>query len=170
MQIKISQKPTINEALKKEFVADDSKNTYDYSKIPFWYDDDDDDDYYDYYGYAEGLLYKPMSNTDDSTTDSQLDEPKSIFYVDKITPNFTTEKFEKTVQRFPCVRDFKDFCDSNGINISANELNLLKYRPISYCCVDPIEKEKSKDLFIISNSSWVGLYYDSVESNDDFLL
>lgn len=155
IKIKISQHPNINEILKEHLKnnANQYENWWDYVDIDDDYDDITDDCCISYF------------KSQHKENDKKLFEEKDIYYVDYMTPYFSDESFKEDVIHFKNVSQLQTFCDTNGINVDKNELNAILNRNVSYCTIDPMVK----DVTLMSDSSWVALYYDTTYSNCDNL-
>ena len=158
LKIKISQHPNINEILQEYLKNEENKyqNWWDYAN-----NDYDDDDLYDLNDSC-CMSYLKSQHTDD---DKKFFDKKDIYYIDYMTPYFTSESFKKDVIHFKNVHQLQVFCNTNGINIDKNELNVILNRNASYCTIDPM----ITDITLMSDSSWVALYYEYTYSKDDYL-
>lgn len=156
IKIKISQHPNINEILKEhlKYNVNQYQNWWDSVNIDDDYDDEITDDAY-------FSCFKPQNKENDK----KLFEEKDIYYVDYMTPYFSDESFKKDVIHFKSVHQLQTFCETNGINVDKNELNYIINRKVSYCTIDPMVK----DVTLISDSSWVSLYYDTTYCDCDNL-
>lgn len=156
IKIKISQHPNINEILKEHLKnnVNQYQNWWDCVDIYDDYDDKITDD-----------DYVPYFKSQHKENDKKLFEEKDIYYVDYMTPYFSSESFKKDVIHFKSVSQLQTFCETNGINVDKNELNAIMNRNVSYCTIDPMVK----DVTLMSDSSWVSLYYDTTYCDCDYL-
>ena len=169
-KIIIARTPTINEALKSEL-----KRQKEAEKLlqdtwgkkfgiddPYGYDDydddwrdwlhggdypyDDDDDTYDIYD--DDLFGKKLET-----------EEKEIYFYEKL--DFSDEGYEDNQYDhfFNNIKELKDFCTENGINLPKNELEAIKYRHSSYCTFDPLDKVNG-ELTLLSDNSWGSLWWE----------
>lgn len=59
--------------------------------------------------------------------------------------------------QFTCLKDFKDYLDENGINLSETEENMIKYWTVVHATFNPSDKEQGI-LSVISDTSQGKLY------------
>lgn len=176
-KIKIARTPTINEALKSEL-----KRQKEAEKLlqdtwgkkfgiddPYGYDSYDDDwrdwfhggDYpYDDDDDAYGIY-------DDDLFGKKLEtEEKEIYFYEKL--DFSDEGYEDNQYDnfFTNIKELKDFCTENGINLPKNELEAIKYRHSSYCTFDPLDKVNG-ELTLLSDNSWGSLWWECHDLNEE---
>lgn len=176
-KIKIARTPTINEALKSELkrqkeeeklLQDTWGKKYGFND-PYSYDDyddewrdwlhggdypyDDDDDAYDIYD--DDLFGKKVET-----------EEKEIYFYGKL--DFSDEGYEDNQYDhfFTNIKELKDFCTENGINLPKNELEAIKYRHSSYCTFDPLDKVNG-ELTLLSDNSWGSLWWECHDLNEE---
>jgi hypothetical protein len=182
-KIKIARTPTINEALKSELKRQEENEKllqkawedkygidepYGVTDWRDWTYDDDDDDYSDYgnggyydnddYDYEEDLFGKKMET-----------QEKEIYFYEKL--DFSDDGYEDNQydHLFTNIKELKDFCTENGINIPNNELECIQYRQASYCTFDPLDKEKGI-LTLLSDNSWGSLWWECHDLNEETFL
>lgn len=175
-KIIIARTPTINEALKSELkrqkeaekLLQDSWGKKYGINDPYSYDgydddwrdwlhgsdypDDDDDDVYDIYD--DDLFGKKVET-----------EEKEIYFYEKL--DFSDEGYEDNQYDhfFTNIKELKDFCTENGINLPKNELEAIKYRHSSYCTFDPLDKVNG-ELTLLSDNSWGSLWWECHDLNE----
>lgn len=176
-KIKIARTPTINEALKSELkrqkeaeklLQDTLGKKFDIDD-PYGYDDydddwrdwlhggdypyDDDDDAYDIYD-------------DDLFGEKVETEEKEIYFYEKL--DFSDEGYEDNQYDhfFTNIKELKDFCTENGINLPNNELEAIKYRHSSYCTFDPLDKVNG-ELTLLSDKSWGSLWWECHDLDEE---
>lgn len=176
-KIKIARTPTINEALKSELkrqkeaeklFQDTWGKKFDIDD-PYGYDDydddwrdwlhggdypyDDDDDAYDIYD--DDLFGKKVET-----------EEKEIYFYEKL--DFSDEGYEDNQYDhfFTNIKELKDFCTENGINLPNNELEAIKYRHSSYCTFDPLDKVNG-ELTLLSDKSWGSLWWECHDLDEE---
>lgn len=72
---------------------------------------------------------------------------------------------------FRTIEETREFCNENGIKITNSENTALTHRQISYCTIDPMDKQYS-DLILLSNSTLEGLWGEckdiiDIKNNDN---
>ena len=176
-KIKIARTPTINEALKSELkrqkeaeklLQDSWEKKYGIND-PYSYDgyDDDwrdwlhgsdypDDDDDDAYGIYDDDLFEKKAET----------EEKEIYFYEKL--DFSDEGYEDNQYDhfFTNIKELKDFCTENGINLPKNELEAIKYRHSSYCTFDPLDKVNG-ELTLLSDNSWGSLWWECHDLDEE---
>lgn len=179
-KIKIARTPTINEALKSELKRQKEEEKllqkawedkygidepYGVTDWRDWAYDDDDDDYSDYgnggyydyddYDYEEDLFGKKVET-----------EEKEIYFYEKL--DFSDEGYEDNQYDhfFTNIKELKDFCTENGINLPKNELEAIKYRHSSYCTFDPLDKVNG-ELTLLSDNSWGSLWWECHDLDEE---
>ena len=179
-KIIIARTPTINEALKSELKRQEESekllqktwknkygidDPYDMTDWRDWtYDDDypDDDDgvYYDNddYDYEEDIFGNKIET-----------EEKEIYFYEKL--DFSDDGYEDNQydHLFNNIKELKDFCTENGINLPNSELEAIKYRHASYCTFDPLDKDKGL-LTLLSDNSWGSLWWECHDLNEETVL
>lgn len=153
-RIEIGRHPTINEALSVELTKEAEKEAALEKEWASRYDMDDydDDAYNDYEEF-------------DITDFDRETACKDIYFYDKIDcvspdgidDNQYTEKFNN-------IKELKDYCAENGINIPASQLNAIDYRTCSHCTIDPSDELSNT---LISDSSWGSLYWTCSDLMDE---
>lgn len=179
-KIKIARTPTINEALKSELKHQEENEKllqkawedkygidepYGVTDWRDWAYDDDDDDYSDYgkggyydnddYDYEEDLFGKKIET-----------QEKEIYFYEKL--DFSDDGYEDNQYDhfFTNIKELKDFCTENGINIPNNELDAIKYRQASYCTFDPLDKANGV-LTLLSDNSWGSLWWECHDLSEE---
>jgi hypothetical protein len=170
-RIEIGRHPTINEALSVELTKEAEKEAalekewasrYDMDEYAsdwrLWMQsyDEFDDDAYDYDCYGDEF---------DITDFDRETACKDIYFYDKIDcvspdgidDNQYTEKFNN-------IKELKDYCAENGINIPTSQLNAIDYRTCSHCTIDPSDELSNT---LISDSSWGSLYWTCSDLMDE---
>lgn len=160
-KIKISPKPSINEALRSELAAQNkAKKNY----IVDFNDWDDDPYYFLNEGITDDSFYDDDKDDYQVPTDKQ---PKEIYFselmgdisiFDEKNDDYSTFSKSYISETFSNVDELKTYCLLNGIYIPKNELTSIRYRKISYCTFDPDEKSRG-ELVLVSDNSWGGLYW-----------
>ena len=99
------------------------------------------------------------------TSDSDLDaiimasEKEIYFYQDYKNPN--------DFLFFHTLSEFIEYCESNNYHISKSEMENLKYRYLSHCCLDNnSESNRWGTNEIVSETSYPELCYDVYDLND----
>ena len=178
-KIIIARTPTINEALKSELKRQEESekllqktwkskygidDPYDMTDWRDWtyddYPDDDDGVYYDNddYDYEEDVFDKQMETKE-----------KEIYFYEKL--DFSDDGYEDNQydHLFNNIKELKDFCTENGINLPKNELDTIKYRHTSYCTFDPLDKANG-ELTLLSDYSWGSLWWECHDLNEETVL
>lgn len=187
-KIIIARTPTINEALKSELKRQEESeellqktwkskygidDPYDMTDWRDWaygddypdyygddYPDDDDGGYYDNddYDYEENVFGEKMET-----------EEKDIYFYEKLDFSNDGHEDNQYDHLFNNIKELKDFCTENGINLPKNELDTIKYRHTSYCTFDPLDKAKG-ELTLLSDYSWGSLWWECHDLNEETVL
>ena len=160
-KIKISKKPTINEALKSELEKQNSFSST-LKAYPSEYD-----------SYDDGINYSKYYEDDDDCYDYYDDdrcrenEQKEIYFYDKIDSCENAYEDNQYDYLFFNVQELKDFCTENGIHLPNSELEAIKYRKASYCTLDPLDRTEG-ELTLISDYSFGGLWWECHELSEEY--
>ena len=73
---------------------------------------------------------------------------------------------ELSVREFYSLKEFNDFCTSNGYNVSIVDRNNLFNWSIVHCCLDPVSMEYG-EYDIITDNSYGALYWSVSENFDN---
>ena len=115
-----------------------------------YYTDYEDDDYWE----NRHTMYRNGEWVDD--IDDDYEEPsKVIKFYDDIDN-------ELSVHEFSSLKEFNDFCDERGYEISATDYNNLVNWSVVHCCLDPISEEYDCHE-IITDNSYGALYWSVSE-------
>ena len=132
--------------------------------------DYDDYDYEDDYDnqlsvYSGGDYYDDEDDYEVSYVDYDK-EDKEIYFYENIDPTEDGLDGSQYDYIFNNIGELKKFCAENGIFIPKNEMEDIKYRYLTYCTLDPIDKAEGK-LTLISDNEWEALWYQYHDLNEE---
>lgn len=72
-----------------------------------------------------------------------------------------------TYEKFFSLYEFDEFCNSEGIYVSQEEVMNLMRRDISHCCIDPASASLYGQASLVTDSSYGGLRWACAESDEE---
>lgn len=84
---------------------------------------------------------------------------KDIYYYDDYMDRFSFLKFNS-------IPKFKEYCDKRGITIPKDVLSMMKYRPVSHCCVNKNILLNEKRLMLEAEESYGSMVYSAATNED----
>ena len=110
-------------------------------------------------------VFPPIMGPDDydvgSPDDDDIDYSGSDNSLYKRITFYNDYSERKGVEEFDNLKDFLDFCDLNGYIINEFELEDLRYRSVSHCCLSADSRHKGRNE-IVSFDSYNQMYFDQV--------
>lgn len=130
---------------------------------------DDSDEYGDVYydGLGNKLTEKQLKKLNKKLYGKNKDKARYSYYDDDeegYEQAYKSIKFypdiedEMTYDEFHSVKEFNDFCDSQGYYVGVVDSSNLANMSVVHCCLDPIDLEYGEKS-IITDSSYGGLYW-----------
>ncbi len=93
---------------------------------------------------------------EDDEDDIDDDNDKMIYYY----PDYS---YKDDFIEFDSVSKFKAYLDEEGIYVSNFELESLRYRTVSHCAINPLDKAEKGELTLVTDHSYGALYYTCCE-------